>query len=81
VSEHDAIRHFVASRPKYLGTEDELTDDRELITEGILDSVGVYQLVGFLEERFGVQVTDDDIVFENFATVNDVAALVARRRV
>jgi acyl carrier protein len=76
VTVKDTIRRYLASTPNYQGAEDELTDQRELIGEEILDSVGIYQLVSYLEDEFGVEVDDDELVFENFATLADITTLV-----
>lgn len=51
-----------------------------LLDAAIIDSVGIFQLVGFLGDRFGVEVADEDIVPEHFETVERIAALVAHRR-
>lgn len=53
--------------------------DTPLLSGGRLDSMGVLQLVGFLEETFGIEVADDDFTEENFATVGTLLAFVARR--
>jgi acyl carrier protein len=49
----------------------ELGDD--LFSSGVLDSLGVLQLVLFIEEQFGVEVPDEDVVFENFQSVSAIA--------
>jgi acyl carrier protein len=46
-----------------------LQDDDLLLEGGIVDSGSVISLVGFLEDRFGIRVDDDDLIVETFATV------------
>jgi acyl carrier protein len=36
-------------------------------------------LVLFLADRFGIRVEDDDLIVENFATVNRIASFVAAK--
>jgi acyl carrier protein len=79
VTVKDDIRRYIVANGSYQGAEHELTDERELITEEILDSLGLYQLVSYLEEHFGVEVDDEELVYENFATVADIAQLVATK--
>ena len=43
------------------------TDD--LLSSGVIDSLGILQMVSFIEERFNFQVPDEDVVFENFFSV------------
>lgn len=51
------------------GRKMELSPDADLLSAGILDSLGILQMVAFIEERFGYQVPDEDVVFENFVSV------------
>ena len=52
------------------------TDD--LLGAGILDSLGILQLVGFIEERFGLQVPDEDVVYENFNSLQSLSDYLAQ---
>jgi acyl carrier protein len=72
----DAIRDYVRrellqDRPAFV-----LTDDTDLLTEHIIDSLGIFMLVTFLEERFGIVVDADEVLVEHFETIADVAGLV-----
>jgi acyl carrier protein len=66
-------------------TQAEAIDEtRRYITEnflyGIVDSMGMMELIGFLEDRFGLQPADDEITEQNFATLRRIAAFVASKR-
>jgi acyl carrier protein len=54
--------------------------DEALLESGIMDSVALLRLIGFLEERFQVAVRDGDLVPENFRTINAIKAFVEQRR-
>lgn len=69
----DALRKFISRDLAGGRPADELTDDLALIDEHVIDSLGIFQLVSFIEDEFGVEVGDDEVVLENFATI---AALV-----
>jgi acyl carrier protein len=49
-----------------------------LIEEGILDSMGLMQVVAFLEERTTVRVPDDEVSPENFETIEAIERMVDR---
>lgn len=53
-----------------------LDDAESLLDSGIVDSVGILDLVAFLEEQFGVTVTDDDLLADHFESIASLAALV-----
>ena len=51
-----------------------------LLTKGIVDSNGVMELVGFLEQRYGISVDDADLTPENFENVASIEAFVGRKQ-
>lgn len=63
---------YVGERP--LGLED------SLIEQGIVDSTGVLELIGFIEERFGLTVGDDEVVPENLDSIGRITRYVARKQ-
>jgi acyl carrier protein len=57
-----------------------LDDDLDLLSAGVIDSLGILRMVAFMEERFGVKVPDEDVVFENFQSIRAMADYVAQRK-
>lgn len=55
---------------------DELTDSTPLISGGIIDSLGVLNLVTFLEERFNIHLEAYEISVANLNTLADIVRLV-----
>jgi len=55
-----------------------VSDATALIEEGIVDSMGLMQIVTFIEERTGLRVSDDDVTPDNFETVAAIGLLVDR---
>lgn len=51
-----------------------LSDDEDLLSSGILDSLGILQLVAFIEKTFGIHVPDEDVVFDNFQSLASMAS-------
>jgi acyl carrier protein len=51
-----------------------------LLENGILDSMGILDVVDFIETGFGIRVEDDDLLPENFQSVERIAAFVQSRR-
>ena len=59
---------------------DAIGADEDLIQRGIVDSLGVQQLVDFCQSRYGIHVDEADMVLDNFRTVRQLAAYVERKR-
>jgi acyl carrier protein len=57
-----------------------ITADDDLIKRGIVDSLGVAQLVEFCESRYGIRVTDADLVPGNFRTLRGMAEFVESKQ-
>jgi acyl carrier protein len=57
-----------------------VTADEDLIKRGVIDSLGVAQLVEFCESRYGIRVSDTDLVPGNFRTVRELADFVDRKQ-
>lgn len=74
-----AIKNFLSGSAA-LGGDEAINKDLALLDSGILDSLGVVQLVTFLSEKLGVEVQDDDFIAENFETVGSLARFVAKKQ-
>ena len=57
-----------------------ITADTPLIEGGLLDSIGILELVSFLEERFALSLPLEEFVPENFHTPGDILAMLDRLR-
>jgi len=60
------------------GRKADLKADDDLLSNGIIDSLGILQMVAFIEERFNIQVPDEDVVFENFQSVQTLSDYLAQ---
>jgi acyl carrier protein len=56
------------------------TDADSLLDLHIVDSTGILELILFLEETFGIQVQDADMVPENLDSLNAIEAYVQRKQ-
>jgi acyl carrier protein len=52
--------------------------DADLFEEGYIDSVGVAELVAFLEEEFEIQVPEEDLMSEEFSSIAGITRIVVR---
>ena len=74
-----AIRQFLATN-FFLGDDPaSLAGSTSLIEAGVIDSTGVLELVGFLEEHFEIRIQDDELVPENLDTIDNIVQFVTRK--
>jgi acyl carrier protein len=60
------------------GHAERLRDDGSLLGD-VMDSTGVIELVNYLQERFAFTVEDEDVIPDNFDSVNNLVAFVSRK--
>jgi len=56
-----------------------VASDENLISSGIIDSMGILKLVSFMEKNFGIKINNEDIVPENFQTLNALKEFVEKK--
>jgi acyl carrier protein len=74
IKEHIA-QEFLRDRPDF-----ELTDDTNLLEANILDSLGIFTLLNFLEAHFHVQIEPDEVTLENFETISLISQMIDSKR-
>jgi acyl carrier protein len=57
-----------------------ITAEQDLIGDGVIDSLGIFLLVEFIENEFGISVDAEEVVLENFSNVRSLANFVAGKR-
>jgi len=66
------IREFIVDNFMMGMNPEDLTDNGSLLELGIIDSTGVLELVGFLEEKYAIQVEDSDLTPENLDSLDNL---------
>jgi len=72
----DRIKDLIVEKVLVGVNPDEISNDSELVSELGLDSIQIIGLIGGLEEEFDIVLEDDDLDFELFSTINNLAKLV-----
>ena len=72
------IREFIQEAAQNKGLE--VANDEESLTDiGVIDSLVIFRLVSFLEDNFGIRIADEQIVNENFRSINAIEGFVNDR--
>jgi acyl carrier protein len=75
----EQLRKFITDNFLF-GRPSELSDDDSLQDAGIIDSTGVLELVTHIEETYGIQVRDSELLPENLDSINRLAGFLSRKR-
>lgn len=62
-----------------LTSDQSVTPEQDLLTSGLVDSLGVMRLITQIEMQWGITIPPEDVTLENFCTVNTIADYVDRK--
>jgi len=74
------VERFIIEELLVGDSRTKIDPDQSLVSSGVIDSLALLRLIAFLEEKFGVVVGDDEVVPENFETINVIKAFVENKR-
>ena len=74
----DRVKGFIVSELMFEDNAATLTDDTPLL-DGVIDSLGLMQMISFIEEEFDVAIDDAEVTASNFRTVGDIEKLVEQK--
>ncbi|MCM4167323.1 putative acyl carrier protein PigG [Arenibacter antarcticus] len=68
------VKEYIVSAT--LSDTKDVADDTLIFETGLLDSMGLLFLIEFLKEEFNVEVTDEELLPENFESVNNIIKFI-----
>src|SRR2546427_3781771 len=75
----DQIREFVRENLASVKGISSFTDQEPLTENGIIDSLGIFRLVSFLEDAFGVTLGDEEITADNLKSIDIIEQFVVSK--
>jgi acyl carrier protein len=81
MTEKDKLREFILKELAWDQSLDELNDDYPLLDNGIVDSMGMLKLLEFIEGKFAIVLSDEDLIAENFESIDTMAELIEKRKI
>ena len=76
----ERVRHFLEENFLYMRPDFELADDDRLLERGVVDSMGVAEMVTFIEDEFGINTSDEDITEANLGSLRAIGRFVSQKR-
>ncbi|WP_372948092.1 acyl carrier protein [Mariniphaga sp.] len=73
----EQLRNFISETT--FTDKEKIKEDTLVFKESIFDSLGFLSLISYIEEELGVEVADDELLEENFESINAIAAFVTRK--
>lgn len=76
----ERTRAYVLEQFLYARTDVRLSEDEPLFEGGIVDSMGVVELVQFLEDEYAILIDDDEVTEQHFRSLRAIADYVCTKR-
>jgi acyl carrier protein len=73
------LRQFILDNFLYGQDDNILGDNISFLEKGIIDSTGVLELVSFIEETYGISVDDEDLIPDNFDSLNKLSSYIGQK--
>lgn len=77
--EQDKIRKNLQQYIMNIANTNDINCDCDLFMEGVLDSLHVAKLVIYIEEQYDIFVKEDEVVPENFSTINKITNYIKQK--
>lgn len=74
------VREFIIENFLYGQDDNQLGDDVSFLEKGIMDSTGVLEMVSFVEEKYGISVEDEELIPENFDSLNRLSEFITKKK-
>lgn len=75
------LRSYIAKNLLYSNKGYTYPDDASFLENGIVDSMNIMEIVMYVEEAFGIQADDREIIPDNFDSITNLAAFIERKRI
>lgn len=72
----EKLKDYIAQNLLFSDDGFQYDDDVSFLEEGIVDSIGVLELVAFVDESFGVEVEDHEVTPDNFDSINKLTSYI-----
>lgn len=74
------VRAFVQENFLYMLPDLVLGDDDRLLERGVVDSMGVVEMIAYVEEEFGIEAAEEEISETNFGSLTAIARFVIEKQ-
>ncbi|MBU1699696.1 MAG: acyl carrier protein [Candidatus Eisenbacteria bacterium] len=74
----EKVRNFI-TESFYVVDEMKLNDDSSLLEKGVVDSTGILEVIAFLEEKFSLQVEENEMVADNFDSISSITHFICKK--
>ena len=76
----DPIMEFIKNQLVREKTMKNIGRGDDLIESGVIDSLGILKLLEFLESKFSIHIADEELIPENFESIESIESFISRKK-
>lgn len=80
MSVEQKLRDYILENFLFTDDQSAIKNEDSFLDKGIIDSTGIMEVIFFLEEEFGIQVKDKEMVPENLDSICNIVAFIGRKQ-
>ena len=81
MSNAEIIKSFIIKDILTDATKTNIGYEDSLIEAGVIDSLGIMKMLAFLSDKFQLTVEDEDVIPENFETINAISTYIEKKKI
>jgi acyl carrier protein len=74
------IREYIMENIMFTNDPAALSNDDSFLNKGIIDSTGILEVSFFIEQQFGIKISDKELLPENLDSVNNIARFIQKKQ-
>ncbi len=75
----ELLHEYITEEMAYDQSDLLLTNDFHLVEQGVIDSMGILRVISFIEEQFNFALEPEDLMMENFSTIDAITQFILGR--
>jgi acyl carrier protein len=80
MSNADIIKNFIVNDILTDAAKTNINYEDSLLEAGVIDSLGIMKMLAFLSDEFQITVEDEEVIPENFETINAISSYIEKKK-
>lgn len=80
LSIEETVIQYILENFLFTSDPSSIKNDTSFLERGIIDSTGILEIVGFIEETFGITVEDSELIPDNLDSINKISAYILKKK-
>lgn len=80
MSTEKKLRAYILESFLFTDDESALSNSDSFLEKSIIDSTGIMEVIFFIQDEFGIEVEDEEMIPDNLDSVNSIVAFIENKK-